>query len=283
MKKIYILIPLLILLFSNCEKVVEIDLPTIEPKLVIDASFEVLFDAAPVTANTVVKLRLSADYFEENIPTVSNAIVFVTNLSDAAVTNFIDVNLDGNFRPLTNFIPLDDIEYELTVIYQNETYKGKATKVKSTPFTNAIQGDETLFSGEEIEVKVAFNDVDSSDNYYLFDFTNNLFLPIEDRFFNEEAYNFSFYYQEDEITTPTNVTIRMSGITKRYFTYFRILLNQSGVNGGGPFASVPASLLGNIINTTNEANFPLGYFHISETDTFTIDLIEKTNLSNKNR
>jgi|TARA_B110000114_G_scaffold39111_1_gene40883 hypothetical protein len=276
MKKIYILIPLLILLFSNCEKVVEIDLPTIEPKLVIDASFEVLFDAAPVTANTVVKLRLSADYFEENIPTVSNAIVFVTNLSDAAVTNFIDVNLDGNFRPLTNFIPLDDIEYELTVIYQNETYKGKATKVKSTPFTNAIQGDDTLFSGKEIEVKVAFNDDDTSDNYYLFDFTNNLFLPIEDRFFNGNPYNFSFYYQEDEIIAPTTVTIRMSGISKKYFTYFRILLNQSGVNGGGPFASVPASLLGNIINTANETNFPLGYFHISETDTFTIDLVEKT-------
>lgn len=276
MKKIYILIPLLLLLFSNCEKVVEIDLPVIEPKLVIDASFEVLFDAATVTANTVVKLRLSADYFEENIPTVSNAVVFLTNLSDSSIINFVDVNLDGDFIPLNNFVPQDSVEYELTVIYKNETYRGKATKVKSTPFINAIQGDETLFSGKEIEVKVAFNDGDISDNYYLFDFTNNLFLPLEDRFFNGNAYNFSFYYQEDEIIAPTTVTIRMSGISKKYFTYFRILLNQSGVNGGGPFASVPASLLGNIINTTNETNFPLGYFHISETDTFTLDLVEKT-------
>ena len=275
MKKIYILIPLLILLFSNCEKVVEIDLPTIEPKLVIDASFEVLFDTAPVTANTVVKLKLSADYFEENIPTVSNAVVFLTNLSDSSIINFVDVNLDGTFMPLINFVPQDNIEYELTVVYQNETYKGKATKVKSTPFTNAIQGDETLFSGKEIEVKVAFNDGDISDNYYLFDFTNNLFLALEDRFFNGNAYNFSFYYQEDEIIAPTTVTIRMSGISKKYFTYFRILLSQSGLNGGGPFESVPAALLGNIINTTNETNFPLGYFHISETDTFTIDLVEK--------
>jgi hypothetical protein len=275
MKKIYILIPLLILLFSNCEKVVEIDLPTIKPKLVIDASFEVLFDAVPITANTLVKLRLSADYFEENIPTVSNAVVFLTNLSDSSIINFADIDLDGTFMPLTNFVPQDSVEYELTVIYQNETYKGKATKVKSTPFTNAFQGDETLFSGEEIEVKVAFNDGDISDNYYLFDFTNNLFLALEDRFFNGNAYNFSFYYQEDEIIAPTTVTIRMSGISKKYFTYFRILLSQSGVNGGGPFESVPASLLGNIINTTNETNFPLGYFHISETDTFTIDLLEK--------
>jgi hypothetical protein len=275
MKKIYLLIPLLILLFSNCEKVIEINVPSIEPKLVIDASFEVFFDTAPITANSTVKLRLSADYFEENIPTVSNAVVFLTNLSDSSIINFADIDLDGTFMPLTNFVPQDSVEYELTVIYQNETYKGKATKVKSTPFTNAFQGDETLFSGEEIEVKVAFNDGDISDNYYLFDFTNNLFLALEDRFFNGNAYNFSFYYQEDEIIAPTTVTIRMSGISKKYFTYFRILLSQSGVNGGGPFESVPASLLGNIINTTNETNFPLGYFHISETDTFTIDLVEK--------
>lgn len=277
MKKIYILIPILILLFSNCEKVVEIDLPTIEPKLIIDASFEVLFNEAPVTANAVVKLRLSADYFEENIPTVSNAVVFLTNLSDTSIINFIDRNSDGNFTPLTDFIPQDNITYELTVIYQNETYKGKATKVKSTPFTNVIQGNETLFSGEEIEVKVAFKDNPEAENYYLFDFTNNLFLALEDRFFNGTDYNFSFFYQEDEIEVPTTVTLRMSGISKGYYTYFRILLSQSGVNGGGPFESVPSSLLGNMINTTNENNFPLGYFHISETDTFTIDLVEKTN------
>ena len=67
----------------------------------------------------------------------------------------------------------------------------------------------------------------------------------------------------------------MSGITKEYFTYFRVLINQSGQNAGGPFETVPSSLLGNMINTTNEENFPLGYFHISETDTYTIFLEDK--------
>ena len=275
MKKTYLIIPFILLLFSNCEKVVEIDVPSIEPKLIIDASFEILFDEAPVTANTVVKLKLSADYFEETIPTVSNAIVFLTNVMDNSIINFVDANLSGNFRPLASFIPQDNIEYELTVIYKNQTYKGRATKVKSTPFQSATQGDETLFSGEETEVKVAFKDSEDAKNYYLFNFTNNLFLALEDRFFNGTDYNFSFFYQEDEIELPTNVMLRMSGITKDYFTYFRILQNQSATAGGGPFQSVPSSLLGNIINTTNEANFPLGYFHISETATINLDLVEK--------
>ena len=275
MKKIYIWTLLIVLLFSNCEKVVDIDVPTIEPKLIIDASFEVLFNATPVTANVVVKLKLSTDYFDETIPTVSDAIVFLTNTADSSVINFSDVNLNGNFKPIINFIPKDAIEYELTVIYKSEIYKGNATKVKSTQIDSAIQGDETLFSGKEIEIKVAFKDNVDNENYYLFNFTNNLFLPLEDRFFNGTNYNFSFFYQEEEIEVPTNVTVTMSGITKDYFTYFRILQNQSGTSGGGPFQSVPSSLLGNVINTTNEDNFPLGYFHISETDIINLDLVEK--------
>ena len=275
MKKIYIYTILTVLLFSNCEKVVDIDVPTIEPKLIIDASFEVLFNESPIKANVVVKLKLSTDYFDDTIPTVSDAIVFLTNTADNAVINFSDVNLNGNFTPIINFIPKNAIEYELTVIYKSEIYKGNATKVKSTQIDSAIQGDETLFSGKEIEVKVAFKDNADNENYYLFNFTNNLFLPLEDRFFNGTNYNFSFFYQEEEIEVPTNVTVTMSGITKDYFTYFRILQNQSGTSGGGPFQSVPSSLLGNIINTTNEANFPLGYFHISETDTINLDLVEK--------
>jgi hypothetical protein len=275
MKKIYIYTILTVLLFSNCEKVVDIDVPTIEPKLIIDASFEVLFNESPVKANVVVKLKLSTDYFDDTIPTVSDAIVFLTNTADNAVINFSDVNLNGNFTPIINFIPKDAIAYELTVIYKNEIYKGNATKVKSTKIDSAIQGDETLFSGKEIEVKVAFKDNVDNENYYLFNFTNNLFLPLEDRFFNGTNYNFSFFYQEEEIEVPTNVTVTMSGITRDYFTYFRILQNQSGTSGGGPFQSVPSSLLGNVINTTNEANFPLGYFHISETDTINLDLVEK--------
>jgi hypothetical protein len=167
------------------------------------------------------------------------------------------------------------VEYELTIIYDNETYKGKATKVKSTPFTEVIQGDETLFSGKETELKITFKDAPIVENYYLFNFDRDLFLSIDDRYFNGSDYNFSFFYQEDDIELPATVNLRMSGITKEYYTYFEILINQSGQNSGGPFQAVPSSLLGNMINTTNEDNFPLGYFHISETDTYTINLVEK--------
>ena len=271
----YVLILFVVFIFSKCEKVIDVDVPSIAPKLIIDAAFEVNFDETPVTANTVVKLRLSADYFDTELPIVTNATVYVTNLNSNSVINFNDINLDGNYVPDVSFIPEDDIPYELTIIYNGETFKGEATKVKSTPFTNVVQGDETLFSGKETEVKVNFTDDANANNFYLFDFTNSLFLAIEDRFFNGSDYNFSFFYSEDDIELPATVNIKMSGITEQYFTYFRVLIDQSGQNAGGPFETIPASLVGNMVNTTNPNEFPLGYFHISETDTFTLNLVEK--------
>ena len=275
MKNIKIISLLLIVLFTNCEKVIDVDVPSIEPKLIIDATFEVLFDENPVVANTFVKLSLSADYFDDTIPPVTNASVFLTNLLDNSIINFTDENEDGNYEPIISFIPADDVEYELTIIYNNETYKGKATKVKSTPFTDIIQGDETLFSGDEIELKISFTDNVDVDNYYLFNIDTYNFITIEDRFFNGTDYNFSYFYEDENIELPKNIMLKMSGMTKEYYTYFEILVSQGGQNGGGPFQAIPSSLLGNMINKTNEENFPLGYFHISETDTFNIDLVEK--------
>ena len=275
MKNIKIISLLLIVLFTNCEKVIDVDVPSIEPKLIIDATFEVLFDENPVVANTFVKLSLSADYFDDTIPTVTNAAVFLTNLLDNSIINFTDENEDGNYEPIISFIPADDVEYELTIIYNNETYKGKATKVKSTPFTDIIQGDETLFSGDEIELKISFTDNVDVDNYYLFNIDTYNFITIEDRFFNGTDYNFSYFYEDENIELPKNIMLKMSGMTKEYYTYFEILVSQGGQNGGGPFQAIPSSLLGNMINKTNEENFPLGYFHISETDTFNIELVEK--------
>ncbi len=45
-----------------------------------------------------------------------------------------------------------------------------------------------------------------------------------------------------------------------------VLVSIAGNNGGGPFQSPPATVRGNIINTTNSANYPLGYFSLSEVD-----------------
>jgi len=273
MKNITLLISLFI--FFGCEDVIEIEVPSSESKLIIDAIFEVYHNQTPVTANTVVKLRESTDYYDDEIPVITNAAtVLLKDLTNDIDIIFEDNNSDGNFVPINQFIPIENVDYELNIFYNEDLYQSQSKLITTTGFSEVYQGDSTLFTGEEIEVNISFVDDINTQNYYLFDFSNDLFVPIEDRFFNGSTYNFSFFYQQDEIELPSDVIIKMSGVTKEYLTYFNVLISQSGQQAGGPFETIPSSLLGNIVNTTNIENFPLGYFHISETDTYNLRLID---------
>ena len=273
MKNITLLLSLL--MFFGCEDVIDIEVSSSESKLIIDAIFEVYHNHTPVTANTVVKLRESTNYFDDEIPAITNpATVLLKDLTNDIDIIFEDNNSDGNFLPVNPFIPIENVDYELNIFYNEDLYQSQSQLITTTGFSEVYQGNSTLFTGEEIEVNVSFIDDVNTENNYLFNFSNDLFLPIQDRFFNGSTYNFSFFYQEDEVEIPSTVLIKMSGVTKEYLTYFNVLISQSGQQAGGPFETIPSSLLGNIVNTTNNKNFPLGYFHISETDTYNLSLIE---------
>ena len=262
-------------MFFGCEDVIDIEVSSSESKLIIDAIFEVYHNHTPVTANTVVKLRESTNYFDDEIPAITNpATVLLKDLTNDIDIIFEDNNSDGNFLPVNPFIPIENVDYELNIFYNDDLYQSQSQLITTTGFSEVYQGNSTLFTGEEIEVNVSFIDDVNTENNYLFNFSNDLFLPIQDRFFNGSTYNFSFFYQEDEVEIPSTVLIKMSGVTKEYLTYFNVLISQSGQQAGGPFETIPSSLLGNIVNTTNNKNFPLGYFHISETDTYNLSLTE---------
>ncbi|MEO8255570.1 MAG: DUF4249 domain-containing protein, partial [Flavobacterium sp.] len=56
------------------------------------------------------------------------------------------------------------------------------------------------------------------------------------------------------------------GISKTYYNYMSVLISITGNSNGGPFQSPPATVRGNIINSTNFNDYPLGYFSLSEVD-----------------
>ena len=287
MKKIFILPLLLVFVFFSCEKVIDVDVPSIEPKLVVDATFEVYFNTAPVTADTNIKLTSTSDFFDENINGVTNANVFVTEIigknddSQNRIINYTNVDNEGNYLPTEDFVPEDDALYQLTIEYNNETYESETTKIKSSPITNIEQTSRPFFTGEILELKVSFvdipneNNIDNKGNFYLFDFSDDSFSLVEDRLFIDgEELTISEFFDDEEEELPRTIDVKLSGISQKYYNYFNILSNQAGTGGGGPFETIPSTLLGNIINKTNDANFPLGYFHISETDVVSVTLEE---------
>jgi len=160
------------------------------------------------------------------------------------------------------------------VIYDGETYKAVTQFIPTVPIDNIEQGDGTLFEGDETEVIITFTDDGNRDNFYLFDFDFNLYLPSEDRFYQGEAFNFSYFYEDEEVIAGKEITIKILGIDERYFNYSNILIEQSEQDGGNPFQTPPVQIRGNIINTTNPDNFALGYFNLSEANRFEFTIEE---------
>lgn len=269
---IYILIILFTL--TSCEDVIDVQVPNSDPRLVVDASFEFYFNEDPVTVDGYLRLTMSAPFFDGNVPVVNNATVYITNLGDNSVVNFEASGDEGFYVPEENsvIIPEFDTLYELTVIYNDETFKATTQLYPTTAIENIEQGDGTLFEGDETEVKVTFTDDGTRDDFYLFDFDFNLLEVSEDRFYQGESFTFSYFYED--MLPGQDLTIKILGIDERYFNYAGLLIEQSEQEGGNPFQTVPALLRGNIINITNPDNYALGYFNLSEANRYNFTIEE---------
>ena len=72
--------------------------------------------------------------------------------------------------------------------------------------------------------------------------------------------------QNDALKKDDTIEVSHFGISKAYYNYMSVLVSIAGNDSGGPFQSPPATVRGNIINTTDSTNYPLGYFSLSEVD-----------------
>ncbi len=274
MKK-FIYIAISLLFFTSCQEVIDVDLESSAPRLVIDAGFEVYSDNLLFAPQNGVKLSLSAPFFDDSVPAVSDAEVFITNLNDGTIINFEESLGEEGFFIVENgeeFNPEFDMVYELTVIYNEQTYTAETEFIPAVPIDSLTQGDGVLFNGDEIEVIIEFTDEPIREDFYLFDLDFDLFLLSEDTFYQGQTFNFSYFYERNEFMPGNDITIKIQGVDEAYYNYFNLILEQSEQDGN-PFQTPPALVRGNIINTTNQDDFAFGYFRISQsyTSMITVD------------
>lgn len=268
MKTLYnfLVLTLLIITTISCEDKVNIDLDTAPPKLVIDAAIK--WQKGTDGNEQKIKLTTTTDYYSTIIPIVTGATVYITNSANDVFT-FVETPNTGEYV-CTNFIPIINENYILTVQYNGETYKA-SEKLLATPNIDSVEQKTVQgIGGNEIQVKFFYQDNGQEENYYLIGFKNNTIAypgygVIKDRFFQGNQM-FGFYTQED-LQSGVQLDMSLQGISLRYYNYMDKLINISGGSSGSPFATPPATLIGNIINITNETNYPLGYFSLGEIDT----------------
>ena len=266
MKKILKLLLICTLLVS-CEDVIDLELNTAKPKLVIDAS---LLWPKGTNGNTQsIQLSLTSPFFDTNVPPANGAIVTVTD-SNNNTFNFIEDSNTGIYKT-ESFIPVIGEVYNLNIIYNNETYMATESMIPVTPIESVEQKNDAGFSGDEIELKVFYTDPKGIENFYLFEFNivkfSTTYLEVYDDEFTDGNRIFAFYSNND-MELVDEVIITNQGLSERAYEFYNILLQQTDENSGDPFQTQPATVRGNCVNQTNPDNFPLGYFRISETDVF---------------
>ena len=249
----------------SCEDVIDVDLNEATPRLVIEASINWLKDTSG--NNQSIKLSLSAPFFDDTIPPANGALIQISD-TNSNQFNFIEDGSTGIYIN-TNFIPIINETYTLTINYNGETFTATEVLKSVSSIDRIEQNNEGGFSGEDIELKAFYTDPANVENYYFFEFISDIaVIPAlevyEDRFTDgNEIFGF---YSEEDLESGDEVVIRNYGVSSRFYDFMFILLQQGSDESGGPFETQPATVRGNCINITNSDNFPFGYFRLSEVD-----------------
>jgi hypothetical protein len=240
-----------IVLFSSCEKVIEIDLNSEDPKVVIEAE---------VTDNGMVpqtvRITKSVNFSESNtFPAVSGASV---TLSDNAGNTATLTETSPGIYQTTAIAGVPGRTYYLNIVAEGNTYTSECTMpphvMLDTLLVQESGGPGPPGSGKSI--LPVFNDPAGKGNFYRFKLAqNNTFsgsiLLLDDDVFDGTANIRSLNAQDLTIESGDTVQVNMLSISEPVHFYFFSLSR----NGTGPNASAsPANPKSNIQGAQ------LGYF-----------------------
>jgi hypothetical protein len=267
---------LLLLTITSCEDVIDVEVPTAAPRLVIEASLDRQIGTAG--NNQTIKLSMSTLYFENTLNTaVTGASVKVTN--NTSNTEYVFTDQDDGTYTISNFVPVVNNSYTLEIEYDGETYRATETLKSVSPIKRIEQSMEGGFYDDVLEVSIFWDDPENEENFYLIKFEEQgdvvpMFEDYPDEFVNgNELDTFFEKEREDdddqaEFNPGDTVEITLYGISRQYDSYISLLIEQY-YNAGDPFSPVPAKLKGNCINIDHPENYPFGYFRLSEFDKIT--------------
>ena len=258
----------------SCTDVIDVDVQTDTIRLVVEASLD--WEKGTTGNEQTITLRTSTPFFDTQSTDVVGAQVSVTNDVNGEVYLFTD-QADGTYTTDT-FNPQLDASYTLEIIYDGQTYTANDTMNPVADIIDVFQDTEDGFDDETIELHIVFNDFEAEGDNYFFKYERPQdLLPIlesgDDEFINGNEVDWWFEINEDDdeegeikpLAPGDVVTINMHSISRSYYNYIDIVIDQLG--GVGIFESTPVAIKGNCINTTNPDNYAHGYFRVTQKNT----------------
>ena len=264
------IILLLIISFSffYCQDVIDVPLNTSASRIVIDASLK--WNKGTTGNVQTIRITKTGDFYGTTVPVVNGAIVKVTNAANV-VFNFVETPGTGNYV-CNNFVPVINETYTLEINAEGQVFKGTEKLIAMPTITNIQQEDNFGPNNNAFKFRFNFQDNPGERNFYLEEY----YLPNKPKpefgIFDDEFTNGNLMFAiliSDDIKKNEVLNYSFQGVSERYAKYVEVLVGLAGGQNNGPFATSPVSIRGNIINQTNDNNYPFGYFRLSETVTST--------------
>lgn len=246
-KLLYAIVLIFAVLFSSCEKMVDLDLNSIDPRLVIDASIR---DGE----ECVVSLSLTQDYFDASPKEyVSEAEVYLS--IEGSV--FPEEQLVETYRGVFKSVTIKGVvgeTYRLRVVVDGEEYRSLAT------IPEVVHIDKLYVYSLELGGKywfnpcVAFYDPKGIANYYYYTLKINenqmsgLYLDDDTSFdglYNNRILVFNKEDNDDnELKMGDSFTVEILSIDEGAFNYYQSLYSIASGGGTNPISNISGGVLG---------------------------------------
>jgi len=285
-----ILLPFIIiltLLFSACEKDINLDLQGTSPQLVVNGwitntpanvpavSYFPSPKLGPITNTSgyIVKLTTTANYYaSNNTPPVSGAIVIITGSDNPSVKDTLVETPagSGTYVGKSGQVGKPGVTYSLYIKYNNQTYTAHDLLDSIPPIDSASY---TLNTGRGSKTKYRITYYTHNipgNHYYLFKYYRNDSLLENTTTIDIAGTQYFVNPNAPELNTESPYLYKSSdfsyfelySISDTLYNYYSQLSQQLSTSGpGGGFATVfttvPANVHGNI------SNGGLGFFQAS--------------------
>ena len=255
-----------LLALSSCEDVIELELGTTEPQLVIEATLDASNQIATVS------LSKSNDFYDNSAPdkissatiTLSNGTGDIFNLTETNTGIYSAENVAANpDEVFTISIEVNGVIYEAKAIVPHPVDLNEIEKIEG--FNTPFGGDNE--AGDSIQVAAVWDDPAGQENFYRIRtfadeaFQSNIYTVLTDDFIGDGAE--ATVLIRDQFKVNTIITLELLSTDENYYDYF---FQLSSLVGEGGNSTTPYNPVGNF---DEEA---LGYFGIFYSSTLSIEL-----------
>jgi hypothetical protein len=268
----------LLVLLCACQRVVDLEVPSARPRLVVAA--RLARDLRPIGPQDVqvVKLTTTSDYFSADPPPPALGAVVQVQDDMGNVTVFSDSLRSGMYRAPAMFVVQRGRTYTLTISFEGEQYQAVESTQNVAPIQRLYldKPHPGRFAGVGgLRATIDYTDPAGVKNFYMWeqylngvlelgpDSTTKMRVIASDQLTDGLSVVGFQPYEGVHVEQLSQVVVRQIALSEAAYQYFYALNDQVSSNGS-PFAVPPASLRGNIQNLSDRTRPALGYFYVSE-------------------